>query len=50
VNLQHQRWEFGSVEWVQYAAGLGVALLEQSGLDIGEYAFWPVVTRRVTTS
>jgi len=39
VNLQIQRWEFGSIEWVEYAAGLGVALLEQSGLDLGQYAW-----------
>jgi len=37
VNLQHQRWEFGSIEWVQFAAGLGVALFEQSGLDLSRY-------------
>jgi hypothetical protein len=37
LNLQHQRWEFGSIEWVQYAAGLGVALFKQSGLDLGQY-------------
>jgi hypothetical protein len=37
VNLQHQRWEFGSIEWVQYASGLGVALLEQSGLHLDQY-------------
>jgi hypothetical protein len=37
VNLQHQRWEFGSIEWVEYAAGLGVSLFEQSGLDLSRY-------------
>jgi len=37
LNLQNQRWEFGSIEWVQYAAGLGVALFEQSGLDLSRY-------------
>jgi hypothetical protein len=37
VNLQHQRWEFGSTEWVEYAASLGVALFEQSMLDFGKY-------------
>jgi hypothetical protein len=37
LNLQVQTWEFGSVEWVEYAAGLGVDLLEQSGLDITRY-------------
>jgi hypothetical protein len=37
LNLQHQRWEFGSIEWVEYAAGLGVALFEQSGLDLSRY-------------
>jgi hypothetical protein len=37
LNSQIQRWEFGSVEWVEYAAGLGVALFEQSGLDLNRY-------------
>jgi hypothetical protein len=37
LNLQNQPWEFGSIEWVQYAAGLGVALFEQSGLDFSEH-------------
>jgi len=37
LNLQNQRWEFGSIEWVQYAAGLGAALFEQSGLDLSRY-------------
>ena len=37
MNLQNLRWEFGSIEWVQYAAGLGVALFEQSGLDLSKY-------------
>jgi len=37
LNLQNQRWEFGSIEWVQYAAGLGVALFEQSGLDLSKF-------------
>jgi len=37
VSLQDQRWEFGGIEWVEYAAGLGVALFEQSGLDLGRY-------------
>ena len=37
MNLQNQRWEFGSIEWIRYAAGLGVALLERSGLDLSRY-------------
>jgi len=37
MNLQNRRWEFGSIEWVQYAAGLGVALFEQSGLDLSKF-------------
>jgi hypothetical protein len=37
VILQIQRWEFGSIEWVEYAAGLGVSLFEQSGLDLSRY-------------
>jgi hypothetical protein len=37
TGIQIERWEFGSLEWVQYAAGLGVALLEQSGLDLSKY-------------
>jgi hypothetical protein len=37
LKLQNQRWEFGSIEWVKYAAGLGVALIEQSGLDFTRY-------------
>jgi hypothetical protein len=37
LNLQIERWEFGSIEWVEYAAGLGVSLLEQAELDLGRY-------------
>ncbi len=37
TSSQVERWEFGSIEWVQYAAGLGVALFEQSGLDLSKY-------------
>jgi hypothetical protein len=37
LKLQNQRWEFGSIEWVRYAAGLGVALFERSGLDLSLY-------------
>lgn len=37
TSPQVDRWEFGSIEWVQYAARLGVSLLEHSGLDLNEY-------------
>jgi len=37
LNLSNQRWEFGSIGWVEYAAGLGGALFEQSGLDLSRY-------------
>ena len=37
MDLEHQQWEFGSIEWVEYAAGLGVALFEQSELDLSRY-------------
>ncbi len=37
MNLENQRWEFGSIEWVEYAAGLGVALFKQSRLDLSRY-------------
>ena len=37
MNLEIQRWEFGRIEWVEYAAGLGVALFERSGLDLSRY-------------
>jgi hypothetical protein len=37
VTVQKQRWEFGTIEWVRYAAGLGVALLAESALDLGRY-------------
>ena len=34
---QLKRWEFGSLEWVQYAAGLGVSLIGQSELILSRY-------------
>ena len=37
MNLQIERWEFGSIEWVEYASGLGVSLLEQAELDLSRY-------------
>jgi len=38
-NKQVARWEFGSVEWVEYAAELGVSLLGQSGLDLNKFVW-----------
>ena len=32
-----ERWEFGCLEWVQYAAKLGVRLIEEAGLDLRQY-------------
>jgi len=37
TSSKHMRWEFGSVEWVEYAAGLGVSLFESSGLDLSPH-------------
>ena len=38
-NKRVARWEFGSVEWVEYAAELGVSLLERAGLDLNSFAW-----------
>jgi len=32
-----EKWEFGSLEWCQFAAKTGVKLIKQSKLDISEY-------------
>jgi len=31
------KWEFGSLEWCQFAGELGVRLIEEANLDLGEY-------------
>jgi len=30
---QEEKWEFGSLEWSEYASGIGVRLLEEANLD-----------------
>jgi len=37
ISSHVERWEFGSLEWVQYAAGLGVRLIKESDLDLSKY-------------
>jgi len=34
---QEEKWEFGSLEWSQYASGIGVRLLEEGNLDLSKY-------------
>jgi len=40
-NNQEEKWEFGSLEWCQFAGELGVRLLEEANLDLSniEWAF-----------
>ncbi len=37
ADNQVEQWEFGSLEWVQYASKLGVSLFEDSELDLSKY-------------
>ena len=32
-----EKWEFASLEWCQYAAHLGVSMLEEANLDLSKY-------------
>jgi len=34
---QEEKWEFGSLEWCQFAAGIGVKLLNEANLDLSKY-------------
>jgi len=34
---QDEKWEFGSAEWCQFAAELGVRLIEEANLDLSKY-------------
>lgn len=31
------KWEFGSLEWCQFAAGTGVRLIKDANLDLSKY-------------
>ena len=37
ANNQVEQWEFGCLEWVQYASTLGVKLFEEAELDLSKY-------------
>jgi len=37
TNNQGEKWEFGSLEWCQFAAELGVRLLKEANLDLSKY-------------
>ena len=37
TNTQEEKWEFGSLEWCQFAAETGVRLIEKANLDLSKY-------------
>jgi len=37
TNNQEEKWEFGSLEWCQFAAETGIRLIKQANLDLSKY-------------